>query len=288
MKNKSIFLLIAASILIGCSGDRNYTSYQFDGLKGNVKSIFSYVYEAESRFGKIEKGDLIDDFDMPYWAGIEPACMAEYNKDGNLIKKSSYMKNGELANATEYEYIENNVSLIRSTGNDGEVYYYTKYTYKNGQIVDLETLSSYEKNQGKTHHFSFDNGKVASDSIFINGEFASVVNYLSNNEDSIVTSEKDVNGKEISKFSQIMGDYRRPLVVVSSYAPGSEFTGYKMQLTYNENGWETLIKREESGEESESIKFEYIELDNKGNWVSRAIYKDGKLEALEERLIEYF
>jgi len=288
MKNKSILLIIAASFLLGCSGERPYTSYQYDGLKGNVKSIFSYVYEAESRFGKIEKGNLIDNFDMPYWIGIEPACYAEYNNDGNLVKKTTYLKDGELAGITEYEYVDGKTSLIRESGSDGEIYYCSKYTYEKGKLVGIASSSSYDKRNGREHHYSFENGKVTADSIFTNGELASIVNYLSNNEDSIVTVEKDVNGKEISRFYQSMGKYRRPLMIESTYANGSDFNGYKMQFTYNEDGWETLVKRDEPNEDCKVIKFEYIEFDNKGNWTSRAIYANGELVALEENTIEYF
>ena len=36
------------------------------------------------------------------------------------------------------------------------------------------------------------------------------------------------------------------------------------------------------------LVFDYQEYDKIGNWISRVIYIDGELKALEERTIEYY
>ena len=58
--NKNLFIVVSIICFTACSKANQKTTLQYEGLKGKVKSTFSYCYEAKSRFGKIEKGIIMN------------------------------------------------------------------------------------------------------------------------------------------------------------------------------------------------------------------------------------
>lgn len=276
------YLTIAAIVFISCSNSSKINFLTSMGLKGDVKSTFTYCYEAESRFGSIEKGDIIRGYEFPYWSDIEPASKVEYNKEGNIVKRTTYTKNGEINGTQIYEYDNSRFLSICVYGKDGEVTYSQKYYYQNGKLVDYESFSVYDKVHNYSHRYGIEDDKIILDSVFVGNELRSITSIQDNLHIMV-----DANGNEISRFIQELDECNRPLRLESINQEGSNFSDYIRSYTYNENGW-LLSESEEIKSKMEKISYEYIDLDNMGNWISRAIYIDEKLKAIEERTIEYF
>lgn len=275
-----VYIIIVSFILISC--DKNVTTLQSEGLKGKVKSTFTYCYEAESRFGSIEKGNIILGHEFPYWSDIEPAFKAEYNKEGNIVKRTTYTRKGEIDGAQIYEYDNSRFLSICVYGNDGEVTYSQKYYYQNGKLVDYESFSVYDKAHNFSHRYGIEDDEIVLDSVFVGNELRSITSIQDNLHIMV-----DANGNEISRFIQELDEYNRPLRLESINQEGSNFSDYIRLFDYNENGW-LLCESEEMKGKVEKISYEYIDLDNMGNWISRAVYLDEKLKAIEERTIEYY
>lgn len=282
--NKNLFL-VAVSILCftACSKMNQKTTLQYEGLKGQVKSTFSYCYEAKIRFGKIEKGDIVQTSILPEWSNLYPAYQREYNSDGNVIKISTYFQSGETYHVTTYEYLGHEIASLCIYNNDGDVLYSRKFTYKNGKLVALETSQLYDRNHGITHKYKIDNGELVVDSCFVKGELSSITQYK-DNKFTHISTEIDTMGNEIFKLIDTKDKFGR---TIKFECRGSSRNEYSIQYIYNEEGWISSINREEDGEIIKLV-FDYLEYDKIGNWISRGIYIDGELEALEERTIEYY
>lgn len=282
--NKNLFF-VAVSILCftACSKTNQKTTLQYEGLKGQVKSTFSYCYEAKSRFGKIEKGGIVQISALPEWSDLYPAYQREYNSDGNIIKKSTYFKNGETNHITTWEYIGDKIASMYIYGYEGNILYSEKYSYDRGKLVDYEKSISYDKHHNITHRYEIDNGKVVADSSFVKGELSSITLFNDDNKFIHVSTKIDTEGNEIYKLIDTKDKFGR---TIKYEWRDSSWKGIQCNI-YNEVGWITSITREEDGEIKELV-FDYQGYDTIGNWLSRVIYIDGELKALEERTIEYY
>lgn len=286
--NKNLFIVaVLIMCFTACSKTNQKNTLQYDGLKGQVKSTFSYCYEAKSRFGKIEKGDIVRASVLPEWSNLYPAYQMEYNSDGNIMKILTYFKNGETDEVTTYEYIGEKITSICTYDDEGNIWYTAKYSYNRGKLVDYETSQSYDKHHGIIHRYAIVNGEIVADSSFVKGELSSITFYNNDNMFTHISTTIDTEGKEIDKIINTKDKSGRTIELEFVTSERSSFVGYSMQYAYNDIGWITSIIREESGKIKELV-FDYQGYDKIGNWISRVIYIDGELEALEERKIEYY
>ena len=112
---KYIFYLFLVSILVACS---EYSSKDYEelNLKGNPAVIVSDKYEAEEKFGEVQKGDKTDiryddDFDFLF-----ATSLLEFSKEGELLSISHYLKGGSLIQRSNIEGNE-----IRMYDNNGDL-----------------------------------------------------------------------------------------------------------------------------------------------------------------------
>lgn len=283
--NKNLFIVaVLIMCFTACSKTNQKNTLQYEGLKGQVKSTFSYCYEAKCRFGKIEKGDIARTSVLPEWSNLYPAYQREYNSDGNITKISTYFQDGETYKVTKIEYIGDKIASICTYDYEGNILYSEKYSYNRGKLMDYEKSLYYDKHHDITHKYEIVNNKVVADSSFVKGELSRITLYNDDNEFTHVSTTIDTEGNESDKSIITKDKFGRTIKIECR---GNSWEGYLMQNTYNEVGWISSIIREESGKIKELV-FDYQGYDKIGNWISRVIYIDGELEALEERKIEYY
>lgn len=283
MKN-TIFAVIAVLLCTGCSNVKKPTTLQRKGIKGKVKSILSYCYSAEQRFGKIEKGGLVDDF--PYWLNIPTASLMEFNENGYKQRETSYNQNGEIDKVATYEYIGNIISSMCLYDQYSDTIYAYQNKIKNGEIVEHKVYSHYDNTFGITHEFEIQDGLIVTDKKYKKGKISSITYNTFNNGYIVEAKDMNANGVELSKYSFSRDKLGRELSIEYWNSENND-NNFQMINTFNNEGW-IVTQNIKDGKDVEEYSYEYIEKDKKGNWISRLIYQNGKPKAIEERTIEYY
>lgn len=101
-------LSIATSILImaSCTNSEKNNDWKQYNLSGNVKSFKQTVYDAEEKFGEIEKGDI------SYRNAMNKRVISQndrnkqviFNQKGNTVEENGYDSDGDLNYKILYKY----------------------------------------------------------------------------------------------------------------------------------------------------------------------------------------
>lgn len=169
---KKVILLVLLSLtftLTMCSYSSNNKKNDWgnDNLIGEVKSIKQTPFEAISKFGEIEKGEI-----------IEPDNILEngdkqiiYNQLGNKIEENYYESNNRLSVKCLYKYDNEENKIEQSYYEYSDVLsikHLFKYDNKRNNIEEnryfgdgslLETISykfNYKGNKSEANHFTDD------------------------------------------------------------------------------------------------------------------------------------
>lgn len=239
----AILLLVIAGVfywlnpsLFGNSHIQYSASYY--GLKGEVKSLTVFSYEAEQKFGEWEKGKR-EEYGTRNRTTFDEAGLVLFeeglDKDGNTETKTIMEhengrwvemmqyngKTGEPMFKTKVIHISSNQLSKEAYNIDGEMIYSTKEKWKNNAPVHIE------------HQY------------YING------------------NTKDANN------------------------------GY-YEIKYKD-GLEVSYSAKNSNFNDESVRYEYLKFDDKGNWTERLVSKEigegkdaFKSENIEARFIDYY
>ena len=122
MKMNYFTLFFVALFFQSCTIEKIENDWTEENLKGKVKSYSEFTYEAEERFGKIEKGERKGNF-------FESDLKKSYDEKGNIIEENSYNSDGRLYLKYTYKYDEKGNKIEQNSYNsDGRLE--TKWTYK--------------------------------------------------------------------------------------------------------------------------------------------------------------
>ena len=296
---KILFVALMALVFVGCSkstSDQTPNSLQQSGLNGPVKSVDMRTYEATTYFGDVKKGDPISTEDMSFNFPLYAGLRYDYNSDGNEVQVTMRNKEGQIDQMQKKEYFQNHLIGEKYYDNRGDLSYSWRYEIKNDKPVskittfyfpgvsgsdqnfaESDTLecvfdgfllkASYEKKDGKT--------LLESECKYERGLIVSQVNYY-NWDNGVFRAEwKRNDAGMITRFS-ITNDEKEMVAG---------------DLTYDERGFlMRYILRGMEFKESESLDytFEYLSVDEYGNWTRRVVNKDQMPRYLQERTILYY
>lgn len=281
---KKVFLGILALLLCAsCSNSKN--SLYYANLKGKVKTLKTVTYEAQYKFGEVEKGEIVTyppDHPLKYYQNIG-VFIDRYNKRGNLEHSERFDTDMRLESKTEYFWESGWMMGYKTLYVDGSIDEWScKRDKKYGQIIE-ETCSS-EWHDYKTvctiredddemtdwvrdneYHDEFLKGRPQQEkgsyrTIRKNGEVYQKIIY---NEAGEETSTVTYGERE--RIETVQND-----------------DGSSVTFEYNDLG--DVVKMVDSGEE---YAFEY-EYDKHDNWIKRITYKGDTPLYIEEREIEYY
>lgn len=237
----------------GENGQKNRTvmnDLKEKNLKGNVKSIHDYNYEAVKINGKITKGNMEDGgfkiFDNK-GNTIEENCSFnvsqyenKYDTNGNVIEEISHYHSSEGDDISTFFYTyDENGNLIETIGKSNGDDVFCRFTYEYDESGNNIRRYTYYLPEGKgiREDFRYDDIGNRTEFIFYGSD-----------------------GRIASKSSHKYDEHGNVIETIA----------------YNTNG---IIKGVHS--------FEY-KYDKIGNWINKISYKDNNPTSITERVIEYF
>ncbi len=248
--------------------------WDYVNLKGRVKSVTQFTYQAVDKLGKIEKGEKksFDNFKV------------KYTSNGYLIKIELYKPNGSLEKKRTYKY--------DSKGNQIE-----KKMYNSDGSLDEKVIFYYNSE-----------GKRTVSKMYSNDDFLLKTMYYRYDNKGYLTEKKESNFMEVltnwtfkydnkgnliekhnhSKFYKWTYKYdnKEGIIEQNKYSAGKLDWRYTYQ--YDSNGNITERDKYDADEnliEKYTHKFEY---DKKENWIKKITYLDGKPSLIIEREYEYY
>lgn len=264
---KYYILLLSLLFLMSCSSnsvvENSFSSYE---LNQKVKSVSVLIYEAESKFGEIVKGDLA----YNPWETYN----ASFNKDGFITELTNFDDDGDIYSKHIYTYNDNSLlTQLADYDEDGRLEKKQKYSYDGKK---LSSLIIYDKDGSETSRFEYeyDGARI------IEGRCFEGKNLSSRFENEYHT------GKILAKQTSFDADGN--VIYEVQYDKKGRFIKQKsenisVEIEYNEYGLRSSIKIND-----DITYFEY-EYDKKKNWIKRISYEGEAKEPdeISERVINY-
>ncbi len=213
---KVMFVFLFFLSLVSCVGNKNnfsvedymfFSQYGVQKPKGDVKYIRAKIFDAEEKFGEVQRGDLYGTIDY------------HFNKDNRIKEKSIYHGDGELLKKIIIHY-DNNDLLQNWAFYDGD-----------GSLED-ETIVNYDKDNRITLLNVYDNKH----------KLESKIHFKYESKDSIKVDYINVKDNKSAKDTIQLKD---GLIVKVAFNSGKE-VGYTSS-EYNDKGDIINMIRERNG-----------------------------------------
>jgi antitoxin component YwqK of YwqJK toxin-antitoxin module len=274
------FILIAAS----CSDLENTGNDLGDlKLKGRVRLLKAETFEAEKIDGKVIRGTKI----LNYSAENDHII---FNENGFMVEQYYYKPDGSLNFKNTYEYNENmNKTEKKWIKPDGSFSGKRIYKYdENGNMIE-EKSENTDNSTGSKHLYTYDeNGLLIEKSWFESyGDIYSndIYKYDENGnmvEENSYNSDGSLNYRFLYRYD------KNGMLVERDYYQMERNIRSKSLFYYDENG--NVIKEKKSSSDWFSNK-EFVneyKYDKNKNWIKKTTFKDGELDRIVERIIEYY
>lgn len=250
---RKLIFFISASFLFSCNGtSRKKSDLYLENLKGKVSVVRQTTYEAEEKFGEVEKGR------------IKLKSVVKYNKSGFIEESLEYDSYGELKAKSLFKY-DDNGRLIEQNNYDGYGKLYTKQkcAYNDKGVLESQTIYNSDGDMDGKFIFKYDENRNMN-------EFS-----VADNSGEIKMLTKQVNDKrgfpvEMEIFESNTLRYK------DSYAYDKEYNRI------------TSIRYNADGGLKDKMTFKYVSYDKKGNWLIQYEFIDEKPIKINERAIEYY
>lgn len=249
------FVAAAAVVLAACGGASTVKegdgTASKDGLKGKVHKMQTLIYNAKAKGAEIVKNGKPDIYRETEYFPMEDTRI--YNAAGQL--DSVIMVLDAMKYITVYAYQDGKVSNEKMFMN-GELLTDRKFVYQDGNLTN--TIEEMYIGGDKTiSEYPVDPAKI---------------------------EMKDGNRIEHgdNERSYVVKDAQGRIIKISNYNEMDEYLEVR-EFTFDSNGWISTASNGETG-----AKYEYPELDGKGNWTRCVITLDGQPYGIVERTITYF
>lgn len=295
---KILFVALMACVVVGCSkstSDQTPNSLQQSGLNGPVKSVDMRTYEATTYFGDVKKGDPISTEDMSFNFPLYAGLRYDYNSDGDEVQVTMRNKEGQIDQVQKKEYFQNHLIGEKYYDNRGDLSYSWRYEIKNdkpvSQIVTYYLPGAFDSSQKSTMSDTlecvFDGFLLKATYVKEDGE--TVLGSEFNYEKGLVVSR--VNYNQDNSVFRVEWKRNDAGMITRFSMTDDEKEMMAEELTYDERGFlMRYILRGMEFKESESLDytFEYLSVDEYGNWTRRVVNKDQMPRYLQERTILYY
>lgn len=253
MKRNLFILIIALILLVSCIGNQRENSLSEANIKGKVKTLTTYQYDASEKFGQAQKEKL------------RFTTTNFYNEEGNLTEQNlSYLPSGEITQKRIYEYDEQGNALVKDYNKDGKHQYTYKYIYdKNGKLIESNNFDSDGKRTDKR------------------------VTQYDTEGNKIITLHYDENDSIEWKWTYTYENNGKK-VTLKAIKPDNSISWINI-YTYDDNGNEIEDNTvDANGKISTARAYQYDNFDEQKNWGKRIWIYNGKVNEIVERKIQYF
>jgi hypothetical protein len=216
-----------------------------DNIRGHVKTVTIYYYGAVEKFGMVEEGEL---------TGTK---MMMYDTKGYMIE------NNELVRRSFYQYVfgEKNLPSERKA-------------YRSDSSLADRVMYVYDKEGHKTEENIYaPDGTLHVKSMF---KYDSVGNAVEQNS-------YDSKGALLSKFLYKYNETRNR-IQYNGYRPDGRLMSH-FTYRYDESGNTVLenqfvLNADDSTFSATTIRYNYPEADEKGNWTKQIVFNEQKVPAI--------
>lgn len=314
---KSIIAISVAAAALAACGISSHSSktkageYSYKEIELNcpVKSIDVRTYKASCKFGEVIKGELtygnyLAEFDK---AGnvirkteynssgdVDFVHMFKYDEKNNNIEEMSYSRKGELKalQKTEYNdageivkyfmYAEDG-SLVSSAEHEYEGEYCVRSRYVTNRYVGYDENVATNEEEWVAKR---DGERILETAMYRNGKLEEVQKYSTYEENGGLLAEcviYDADGVKLREFYKENDGHGIKLFKLHDFTDDSE---YEYRVKRNDRGHIVYIY--DSQEEHKETYYEY-EYDSKGNWTKKVKFEGVMKKPVEitEREIKY-
>jgi YD repeat-containing protein len=249
MYKYSLFLILFI-FLLSCNRKNATNDLDAMNLKGNIKAIETFMFEADERFGEVEKG-------KPVMLGFGYYELIEFNNNGNKSSETEFWLDKKISVQWKILYDKQGKKIENNQYNsDGSLFIRIKYIYdKNGNIVQERRFD--------------DTGIEMSSNVYKYDELGSLIE--SNELDYSYKYKYDADGNIIQ------------MKVENHNINLDEI--YKYKYDKNQNVTEEICFNN-GGKIISTINYRYI-FDKEKNWIKKIEYQNGKAKYVVERKIKY-
>jgi len=247
---KNFISIIALFFLFSCFGNHRKNSLSEANIKGKVKILITFQYDASEKFGQAQKENLqftYTDF---------------YDEQGKIIEKNilNNFQGNEFVEKIIYEYDEQGNALGKHYEPNGDLYGTYKYIYdEKGNLIEYHEFNSNGEQLDKT------------------------VTQYNNNGEKISTYDYDRNDSIEKVQTYSFEDNSKRMIVKQ------DKQAIKLIFTYDDNGNEISYSEVyENDKVCQIIVSKYDNFDEQNNWTNRIMIYKGKVDRVFEREIQYF
>jgi hypothetical protein len=280
----TLLVLFVALIAQSCSNEKIENDWTRDNLQGKVLSYSEFSYEAENRFGNIEKGERYRPWSNEYDHQIK------YDEKGNKIEKNSYNSDGSLSSRYTYKYDEKGNKIEKNSYNsDGSLSSKDthKYDEKGNKIEDNTYNFGGSLRFKGTHKYDEKGNKIEDNYYNSDGSLRSRYTYKYDEKgNKIEGNEYYSDGSLRSRYTYKYDEKGNKIEENEYNSDGS--LARKWTYKYDEKG-NKIEENEYNSDGSLNSKNTYkYEYDKQCNWIRRIEFTNGIPEYILERQYEYY
>ncbi len=274
------FFIFFLLIISGCTYTKKYDN-NIDNdlvapeLKGKVKQISNFKYEAVDKFGKIEKGEIIQDSSYHYGNNY----IIKFNEKGDEIEINNYNSNSEgslfYKVINKYDETGNRIeeNWYKSDGSLDRKYIY-KYDEKGNIIEEKKYYSDGNMAWGYSDKYN-EKGKKIKRKFYDkhNGSLSSKGTYSYNEKGNMIEFKVYEPDGSLSFKSTFRYDEKGNRIEENVYKSDGSLL-QKITYKYNEKGnriEENVYKSDRSLDFKITLKYKF---DKMGNWIKKIEFKN--------------
>lgn len=306
---KKILILATIGMLyISCTNHNynninDYNLLALKNLKGNVICIKDTTFYAYEKFGE------------PVLGRISKITEYNFNADGNVVKYTEYDENGEIRNRSNYTYENGKITQRIKYRSDGRISFTEKHEYQENTEIVQSINYDYGGNIFSKRYIRNENGEFIESFYQSKDDFVPKIEKLIHKKENVSKWEILEGNKKVikEKIYSISKKYEHEItkedgvitwdwqgwfdenhnLIEIKCGYNKDSVAYWNKYKYDKNN--NLIKEEtlkddlaiNEDETKETITTYSYKYDKKGNWIEKNEYKNGKIQKIIKRYIQY-
>lgn len=286
---KDLTLLFCAALIFcsSCSTSPHHvkTSWEFDDLKGEVKTLKTITYNVIDTLGEVTKGEIVDN--------VYGSILINYNSKGDWIEYRSYTPTGKnkWAEIPAFDKKGNMVERCDYTFSESDSTLDRRYRYKYDNKRNLTNTFLYNASDSliwKRTYLYNDKGKeteICNYNATNSLTWKVVCSYDNKNnltEENVYNASGGLDGKTIYKYNE-----KGERIETCSYKSDNSLES-KTTTQYNKEGLEIEACTYNTEGNLDKRKSYQYKFDSKGNWIEKISYNGDTAIRITEREIEYY
>ena len=281
MKKRTSIIALIIITIASCNPINKNTTWEYDGLRGEVKAATTIAYNVIDTIGQVSKEQIVS------------CVLITYNSVGKWTECRSFNPDGSSKWA-EFAVYDNKVNIRERydyTYSDLDSTLSRKFTYrldKKGDVIESLRFSATDSLISK-YVYEHDRKKMTSKRLIFNSQdslTSIMISEYDKMDNLLKASNFDANDNLIDRIANTYDD-KGNRTEKFDYNSKNELTNRTVYF-YNENDFCSEIhyyNAHNSLERKMSYEYKY---DSGGNWIEKIDYENDKAIKMTEKKIEYY